>query len=103
MQPFLVIARGEIRCWVHLLDVVAEAAGNRDWRGDAHGEHPSFPVVVKHWFVLLPHNGTEPVHPSHVMNTVHAAFPPIPTLARLRRRRAVRPVPRDCVVGGGTV
>src|SRR5689334_24015182 len=103
MQPFLVIARSEVRCLVHLLDVVAGATGNRDWRGNAYGEHTPFPVVVKHWFVLLPHNGTKPVHPSHIVNTVHAASPPILTLARLRRRRAVRPVPRDCVGAGGTV
>src|SRR4030095_5911633 len=83
MQPLLVIARGEIRCWVHLLDIVAGATGNRDWRGDLHGEDTPFPVVVKHGFVLLPHDGTEPVHPSHVVNTVHATSPvcssPVPS------------------------
>src|SRR4029450_6758473 len=102
MQPLLVIARGEIRCRVHLLDIVAGATGNRDWRGDLHGEDTPFPVVVKHGFVLLPHDGTEPVHPSHVVNTVHATSPvcssPVPSGAtasaqgearspRLRRRR----------------
>src|SRR4030095_15041660 len=75
MQPLLVIARGEIRCWVHLLDIVAGATGNRDWRGDLHGEDTPFPVVVKHGFVVLPHDGTEPVHPAHVVNTVHADSP----------------------------
>src|SRR4029453_6915306 len=83
MQPLLVIARGEISCWVHLLDVVAGATGNRDWRGNLHGEDTPFPVVVKHWFVLLPHDGTEPVHPAHVVNTVHADSPvcsgPVPS------------------------
>src|SRR5712691_7942925 len=75
MQPLLVIARGEICCRVHLLDTVAGAAWNRHWGGDAQGEHTPFPVVVKHWFVLLPHDGTEPVHASHIVNTVHAASP----------------------------
>src|SRR4029453_3006753 len=76
MQPLLVIARGEIRSRVHLLDVVAGATGNRDWRGDLHGQDTPFPVMVKHGFVLLPHDGTEPVHPSHVVNTIHDASPP---------------------------
>src|SRR5215475_7566555 len=89
MQPLLVIARAEIRCRIHVLDVVAGATRNRDWRGDLHGEDTPFPVVVKHRFVLLPHDGTEPVHPAHVVNTVHATSPSHSNRSpRLCRRRA---------------
>src|SRR5262249_53340683 len=75
MQPLFVIARGEVRYRVHLLDIVAGTTGDRHSCDALHSVHAPFPLVVKYRFVLLTHDGTEPVHATHVMNTVHACSP----------------------------
>src|SRR5262249_49087856 len=75
MQPLFVIARGEVRYRVHLLDIVARTTGDRHSCDALHSVHAPFPLVVKYRFVLLTHDGTEPVHAAHIVNTVHACSP----------------------------